>query len=149
MNIIETNSPEQARKLIEKTSKNNQQVIVKGKDIEFNRKILETKNVKMLILSLSKGRDKLKERDSGLNHILAKIAQDKNIEIAVDFSEIINSEKKEKAKILSRLKQNIMLAKKFKLKLVIINKPNDKLSLAALFRILSADTKLAKNVSEK
>ncbi|MFH1711144.1 MAG: RNase P subunit p30 family protein [Nanoarchaeota archaeon] len=142
-NTILAKNTEEARKLIEKASKNKEKIIVQGKDIEFNRKVLENKKVDILILNHKIGKDKLKERDSGLNQVLCKIARNNNITLAIDFNEIINSEKREKAIILGRIKQNIKLIKKFKNKLTIINPPEDKISLSALFRVLGADTKLA------
>jgi len=145
--IIAKNS-EEARNAIEKASKNKEKVIVLGRDIEFNRKILENKRVNVLILNHKIGRDKLKERDSGLNQVLCNIARDNNIAFAIDFNEIITSDKKQRAKILSRINQNIKLIKKFKNKLIVINQPEDKLSLSALFRILGADTKLASGLSQ-
>ena len=99
-NTISGKNTEEARKLIEKKSKNKEKVIVQGKDIEFNRKILENKKVNMLILNHKIGKDKLKERDSGLNQVLCKIARNNNITLAIDFSEIRTDSKKEKAKIL-------------------------------------------------
>jgi len=148
-NTIIAKNAEEARQMIEKASKNKEKVIVLGRDIEFNRKILENKRVNVLILNHKIGKDKLKERDSGLNQVLCKIARDNNIAFAIDFNEIISSEKKEKAKILGRIKQNIKLIKKFKNKIIVINQPEDKLSLSALFRILGADTKLASDMSKK
>jgi len=147
-NTIIAKNTEEARKLIEKASKNKEKVIVLGRDIEFNRKILENKRVNILILNHKIGKDKLKERDAGLNQVLCKIARDNSITLAIDFNEIISSEKKERAKILGRIKQNIKLIKKYKNKLMLINSPEDKLSLSALFRILGADTKLASDVSK-
>jgi len=146
-NIIISKNTEEARKLIEKASKNKDKVIVLGRDIEFNRKILENKRVSVLILNHKIGKDKLKERDSGLNQVLCKIARDNSITFAIDFNEIITNDQKQRAKILGRIKQNIKLIKKFKNKVIVINQPEDKLSLSALFRILGADTKLASEIS--
>ncbi len=146
--MIEAQSIEQARKLIDKAKKENKQVIVKGKDIEFNRKILEMRKVNILVLNHKIGRDKLKERDSGLNQVLCKIAKDNNITLAIDFNELKEEDKKQRAKIISRIIQNIKFIKKYKNKLEIINKPQDKLSLSAFLRILEADTKMASEVSQ-
>ena len=147
-NIILAKNAEEARKLIEKASKNKEKVIVQGRDIEFNRKILENKRVNILILNHKIGKDKLKERDSGLNQILCKIARDNNITLAIDFNDITTTDKKQRAKILGRIKQNIKLIKKFKNEVIVINSPDDKLSLSALFRVLGADTKLASEVGK-
>ncbi len=142
-NIIKTENLQEARKLIEKLAKEGKRVMVQGKDIEFNRIILENRKVSMLILSHKIGKDKLKERDSGLNHILCKLAKENNIALAINFDEIIASQGKERALILGRLMQNIKLCRKFKNKLRIINQPQDTYGLSALLRVLGADTKMA------
>ena len=43
--IVETNNLNQARKQIQELKKQKKQVIVKAQDDEFNRKILENKDV--------------------------------------------------------------------------------------------------------
>ncbi len=148
MEIIQASSSEEARKLIDKAKKENKQVIVKGRDIEFNRKIIEMRKVNVLVLNHKIGKDKLKERDSGLNQVLCKIAKENNITLAIDFSELLEVDKKQRAKILGRIIQNIKFIKKYKNKLEIINKPDDKLSLAAFLRVLGADTKLVSESSQ-
>lgn len=146
--MIEARNTEEARKLIDKAKKENKQIIVKGRDIEFNRKILEMKKVNMLVLNLKEGKDSLKQRDSGLNQVLCNLAQENNITLAIDFNDLVVEDKKQRAKILGRLIQNIHLIKKYKNNLEILNKPEDKLSLSALLRILEADTKMASDASQ-
>lgn len=141
METIKAENLEQARREIDKKFRNKEKIIVLGKDIEFNRKILENKKVNMLILNHMNKKDKLKQRDSGLNEILCKIARDNNIALAIDFRELKQENKKEKAKILGRIIQNIKLIKKIKNKLVAINSPDK--STPSLLRVLGADTKLA------
>jgi len=142
MQIIKTESLEQVRKEIDKKARNNEKVIVQGRDIGFNRKILENKKVNMFILNHTNKKDKLKQRDSGLNEVLCKLARDNNITLAINFHELLSEDKKEKAKILSRIIQNIKLARKFKNKLILINNNKNK-DISALLRVLSADTKMA------
>lgn len=147
MEIINSDKTEEIRKQAEKMKKTNKPVIVLGRDIEFNRKILDMKKVYMLVLQHSQGRDKLKQRDSGLNEILCRIAQKNNITLALDFKEIKNSEEKERAKILGRIIQNIKLARKYKNKLILLNKSEDKTNIQALFQVLGADTKTASKIA--
>jgi len=98
--------------------------IIQGKDISYNRIMLENKKTKSLILNHKIGKDTFKQRDSGLNHVLCKIARDNNITFLIDMDELNQEkqkDKKERAKILSRIIQNIKLIRKFKNKLKIIN----------------------------
>ncbi len=113
MQIINTTNLAEARKQIEKARKEGKKIIVLAQDPDFNRKILENKNVNVLLSpELHSRKDKLKERDSGLNEILCRIAAKNNIKIALNLEEIKNKGKKEKAIILARIKQNIMLCRK-------------------------------------
>ncbi len=80
MEIINTDNINKARKQIQKLKKENKSVIVRAQSPEFNRKILENKDVDILLdPHLHNRKDKLKERDSGLNEILCKIAAKNNI----------------------------------------------------------------------
>lgn len=118
--------------------------VVQGKDIAFNRKALESKKISMLVLNHRMGKDKLKQRDSGLNQVLCKIAKDNRIILAIDLNELIKTEdKKEKSKILARILQNIKLIKKFKNKFKLLN-PSNKQQAFSLLLTLGLDTKQAK-----
>lgn len=141
--IISSNLNE-IRKQAEKLAKQGEKVIVLGRDIDFNRKVLEMKRVNVLVLQHKIGKDKLKQRDSGLNEILCNIAKKNSISLGIDFSELLTEDKKEKGKILGRLIQNLKLMKRAGNKIEILNKPEDKKSLQAFFVVLGIDSKLAK-----
>jgi len=110
--------------------------IVQGKDIAFNRKALENKKTSMLILNHINKKDKLKQRDSGLNQVLCKIAKDSNIILAIDLKELTKeTDKKNKAIILGRIIQNIRLIKKFKNKLKLLNSGNKQQAFSFLLTL--------------
>jgi len=110
--------------------------IVQGKDIAFNRKALENKKTSMLILNHTNKKDKLKQRDSGLNQVLCKIAKDSNIILAIDLKELTKeTDKKNKAIILGRIIQNIRLIKKFKNKLKLLNSGNKQQAFSFLLTL--------------
>jgi RNase P/RNase MRP subunit p30 len=140
MNTINTPNLNEARKQAEKLKKENKQVIILSQDDEFNRKALEIKGLNMLILNENLNqKDYMKQRNSGLNEVLAKICKEKGIKIGIQIEEISKKPEQEQAKSLARLKQNIMLAKKAGAELVFIN-PNeknlDKRALASLIQTL-------------
>lgn len=115
MQIIDAPNINEARTQINKLTKEKKQVIVKAQDIEFNRAILEIKGVNILLFPQAKfEKDSLKQRNSGLNEFLAKLAKKNNITIAIDLQKIIQLEKKQKARELSKIMQNILLCKKAK-----------------------------------
>jgi RNase P/RNase MRP subunit p30 len=143
MNIISETNPDKVRREIDKLAGKN--AVVQGNKIDFNRKILENKKVKSLVLQHKGQKDSLKERGSGLNQVLAKICRDSGKIIFIDFKEIIEAEGIEKAKILGRVMQNIMLLQKYNVKTGIINKSGrDNYDLFSFLLTLGANTKFAK-----
>jgi len=145
--MIISESINEVRKQADKLAKNKEKIAVLGRDIEFNRKILEMKKVNVLGLQHKSGKDKLKQRDSGLNEILCEIARKNNIILTIDFSEFQVEDKKLQGKMIGRLIQNLKLMKKAGNKIEILNKPDDKKSLQAFLLVLGADSKLASELS--
>ena len=139
--MINTSNLEQVRKLI-KTEK--KPIIVKAQDSEFNKKILEYGNFNILTsIESSEKPDSLRQLESGLNHVLAKIAARNNISIGIDLNEILKLDKKNKAIILSRIKQNIKICRKAKAKIKLLNF-KDKYNALYFLLSLGASTKQAK-----
>ncbi len=144
--IINTPNLNQARKQIQELKKQNKEVIIKSQDPEFNRKILENKDVDVLLSpEFHNRKNKLKQRDSGLNEVLCKLAKKNNIKIAINLDEIIKQSKKQKAILLARIMQNISLCKRTKTQFIIMQKNIDKKSLFSLLLNLGMDTKTAKH----
>jgi RNase P/RNase MRP subunit p30 len=118
--------------------------IAEGKDIAFNRKVLEDKKTEMLVLSHKNKKDKLKQRDSGLNQVLCKIARDKNKTLTFDLQELKKEkDRKTRAEILARMLQNIKLIKKYKNKFKLINYKNKEQAFSFLLS-LGLPTDIAK-----
>lgn len=138
--IISTNSIEETRKLIKKSEK---PILVQAQNDDLNRKILEYGKFDVL-LSPEAGtkRDKPKQLDSGLNSILAAIAEKNGVAIGIDIKEIDSLDKAEKAKRLARISQNIKICRKTKTKIAVIN-AKDKKDAFALLISLGASTKQA------
>jgi len=116
--IINENTFEKARKEINKNK--SQKIIFTSNNDELNRKVLEKLPINILLINQSKRKDKQKQRDSGFNQVLAKIAKKNKIIIGINFDEIIESKSETKKKILARVKQNIKLCNKNKLKMKFI-----------------------------
>ena len=111
-------------------------------------KVLENKKTNALILSHKDKKDRLKQRDTGLNHILCKIARDKNKLILIDLKEIMEARSEEKAQILGRLMQNIMLLKKYNVKTGVTNKSTrNNHDIMSLLLTLGASTSFAKDTA--
>ena len=99
---IQADSFDKARKAIRENK--NKQIIFSGSTDELNKKILEKENIQVLLLNLSSRKDKMKQRDSGFNQVLAKLAKKKEVTIGINLDEVITSKSKEKSKILARIK---------------------------------------------
>lgn len=119
--IIQEKNFEKARKII-KSSK--PPIIFTSEDDDLNRKILEKEKINILLLNQKDRKDYQKQRNSGFNQVMAKLAKKNNVIIGINLIEIINTKGKDKAKILARIKQNINLCKKAKLKMTFIPQKN-------------------------
>jgi len=149
--IIQAKNFDAARKEIRKAQKENKKIIFLSEDDELNRKILEKEKINVLLLNQAKRKDKMKQRNSGLNHVLAKIAKKNDVIIGINLDEIIEAKSlKQKAEILARIKQNIKLCNKNKLKMkfLALNPKNkrDIYDLRALGLVLGMPTWMIKHL---
>ena len=88
-----------------KSSSNDRDVIEKSKvDVVFS-------------FEGSTRKDFIHQRAAGLNHILCKLANENNVIIGFSLSSILNAENKDV--ILGRVKQNIKICRKFKVKTLV------------------------------
>lgn len=147
--LIQESGFEKARKKIRQNKEKT--IIFSSNNDELNRKILEKEPVNILLLSQKHRKDRQKQRDSGLNQVLAKIAKKNKVDIGINFDEIINPKSPlQKAEILARIKQNIKLCNKSKLKMkfIVIKEKNqrNKYDLKALGLILGMPTWMTKDL---
>lgn len=145
--IIKQDDFQKARNEIRKNS--DKRIIFTSDNDETNRKVLENEKIDILLLNQKFRKDKSKQKDSGLNHILAKIAKKANISIGINLDEIIESDKRQKAEILGRIMQNIKLCKKsdIRMKFISIKKyKKDVYDLKSLAIVLKMPTNLVKDI---
>ena len=125
-------------------------IIFTSDNDELNKKVLEKENIDFLLLSQSSRKDFLKQRNSGFNHVLAKLAKKSNVGIGINFDEIVNSTGLKKSEILARVGQNIRLCNKNKIKMKFISfrKENERNihDLKALGLVLGMPTWMTKNL---
>ena len=129
--LIDTNGNEkETRKIIDSLRKQKPIIAIQGYDNTFNRRVLETMKINYLI-SPEKilKKDNLKQRDSGINHVTAKIAQKNNISLIIDINEIKKFKPKEKSINLSRIIQNIKICRKAKSQIKIASLAKNKTEL--------------------
>ncbi|MEX2017593.1 MAG: RNase P subunit p30 family protein [Candidatus Pacearchaeota archaeon] len=144
--IISETDFQKARNEIKKARETGKKIVFSGDD-ELNRKVLEKEKIDILLVKLVKRKDRLKQRDSGFNQVLAKLAQKGKVAIGINLDEIIKADKKEKAKIIARLVQNVKLCNKNKLKMKFISSDNSKdiYDLVSLGSVLGMPTWMLNN----
>ncbi len=142
--LIEEKTFEKARNAIQKNK--GKKVIFSGENDELDRKVLENEKINVLLLKVSGKKDRMKQRDSGFNQVLAELAKKKSVAIGIYLDEIIES--KDKKEILARVKQNIKLASKKKLKMEFFSQKykREKHELRALGLTLGMPTWMTKNL---
>ncbi len=118
MEFIQEKTFEAARKKIRGS---NGKVIFFSSDDELNRKILEKEKIAVLLISEKNRSDFQKQRNSGFNQVLAKLAKKKDVKIGIDLDEIIDTTGIQKSQILARIRQNIKICNKNKLNMAFIS----------------------------
>ncbi len=95
-------------------------------------------------------RDFMKQRDSGVDHIIAKNMSERFIALELNFSDILHSRGRSRAILLGRIRQNIKIALKYNTPIVFTT-GSDKLSdlrspgeMVSLARVLGMDEEKAK-----
>lgn len=145
--LIQENNFMKARNEIRKNP--DKKVIFSSNDDELNRKVLEKEKINILLINQKNRKDFQKQRNSGLNHVLAKIAKRSNVSIGINFDEIIGSKGKEKSNIIARIKQNIMLCNKNRLEMKFVHSSKNQRDIhdiKALGLVLGMPTWMTKNL---
>lgn len=139
--IISTQNLQQAKDQIKKSSK---PIIVRAQSDEFNRKILEYGKFDILLSLEDAKSNSIRKINSGFNHVLAKIAAKNKIALGIDMQELAQLGKKDKAQVLSKIIQNIQIARKAKCQIKVLNF-TDKTNALNFLLSLGASTQQAKN----
>jgi len=88
-------------------------LLVGGGDLRMNREAVETAEVDILT------HPEFGRQDSGMNHVMMKLAKKNNVAIEVNFRNILLESKNSRSKLLARIQNNIKLAKKFKTAIIL------------------------------
>ncbi len=124
-------------------------IVAEGRDNE--RHLLEKTGVDVVYgLERDDGRDHTHYRYSGMNQVLAKIAHDKDKIICFDIGKVISASGVKRVKLLGRMMQNIMLCKKYKVKMAVASfaktpfQMRDSDSIMALLKVIGMESGDAK-----
>lgn len=77
----------------------------------------------------SERKDFMHHRNSGMNHMHAAMMAEKNVIYGFPVAALVNAEEKLKGEIVGRVRQNIALAKKYKVKVVLASFAADPLDM--------------------
>jgi RNase P/RNase MRP subunit p30 len=133
------------RKIREKHDK---EVAFTSNDDELSRKVLEKEKINALLINQAGRRDSLKQRNSGFNQVLAKIAKKKQVSVGINLEEVLAANLEAKAEIIARIIQNIELCKKNKLKIIFfVAKERNQYDLKALGLVLGMPTWMTKDLN--
>ncbi len=92
--------------------------IINARDLAYNRNVLEKKKrIALIGLEFNSEKDRPKYLSSGLNGVLARIAEKNNNIITFDIKRLSTLSKTEKARVLARMSQNISFCRKAKTRL--------------------------------
>ncbi|MBU2577093.1 MAG: hypothetical protein KKF50_05225 [Nanoarchaeota archaeon] len=130
MGYLIESSEKEARRIVESLKGKGKIIAVVGGDDAFNRRAIETLKIDYLVSpEKNVGKDTLKQRDSGMNHVIAKLAAEKKISMVIDFSEVSKLSGKEKALRLEKLIQNVKICRKVGCKIKIASLSRDEKGL--------------------
>ncbi len=113
--FIEEKNFDIARKKIRQF--NQEKIVFSSPDDAIARKVLEKEKISVLLVKQKNRKDKLKQRSSGFDSVMAKIAKKNGVEIGIFLDEILESSEKEKSEILARIKQNVVICSKNKVQM--------------------------------
>lgn len=144
MKVLSEKNLERAKNLLKNSGEKFR--ALKAQNAEYNRKMLEWGKFNLLVgveQSDDIERSKIKQVDSGFNHVLAKIAAKNGIAIGIDLESLRKLDKKNKALLLEKLIQNVKICRKAECKIKILNCKDEKDTFDFLVS-LGADSKRAK-----
>ena len=136
----------ETRRKIRESKSSGKDVAFTSDDDDLARKVLEKEPISVLLINQEGRKDKVKQRNSGFNQVLAKTAKKKNVSVGINLDEIIKASQEKKAEILARVRQNIALCNKNKLKMTFFPELKDKYDLKSLGLVLGMPTWMVKDL---
>ena len=109
---FEARNTKELRKLVE-IRRMYDVLMARGGDLTMNRIAVETKEVDILT------HPEHNRYDCGMNHVMARLAKKNKVAIEINFREILTSTKKTRSRILASMNDNIKLAKKYKMSIIL------------------------------
>lgn len=103
---FEARNPKELNALADKRRKFDV-LLAEGGSADFNREAVQTPEVDILT------HPEFERYDSGLNHVMMKLAAKNQVAVEINFRQILINSKKSRSRILQSMRSNISLAEKF------------------------------------
>ncbi len=132
------------KELVKKNS--DKEIIFSSNDDDLNLKILEKLKISILLLNLEGRKDFAKQRNSGFNQVMAKLAKKNSITLGINLDELVLSP--DKVRIIARLRQNVEICNRNKIQMKFVGQKinRDTYDLKALGLVLKMPTWMTKNL---
>lgn len=105
--IVKPADLEELDKLVKKVRNKAELLMIHGGDYDINRAACENSMVDVLC------HPELGRKDSGLDHVCVKAAQENGVAIEINFREVLESYKRYRVHILSNMGKNVKLCNKY------------------------------------
>lgn len=103
-----------------------------GDTIDNNRRLIESRKIKILLNPHAKStKDKLKERNTGLNQVILELAKKNKVMIALSLDQFSSPES------LGRIISIIKLCRKYKIKICVFSLAKSKYEIKSVYDIIS------------
>lgn len=99
-------------------------------------------------IEASRRKDFIYHKNSGMNHVIAKLASENDVVIGISFRMILDSDNKARASLFSRLSQNIRLCRKYKAKMKVFSFASHPLDMRSPYELLSLCVELGMHPAE-
>jgi ribonuclease P/MRP protein subunit RPP1 len=147
--IIKNDVEKNARKALERADI----VIAYGGGEEQNRQASECGEIDLLMnLEFDEGKDKIDYKNAGLDHVMASNMSERGVAFGVDFSQLLSSSGRMRVQLLGRVRQNVKMALKNKVPVVLTSGASDAyglrapLDLASVSRLIGVPEHLERKV---
>lgn len=143
---IKTETPQEIQKKARTALEYADIILISGGMEGINRAASECWEVDVLCHPEKTGeKDPMDYKSSGIDHITARFMSERFIAIEINFSEVLNSNSITRSRVLGRMKQNLVLAKKYKVPVVITSGAKDVWGLRAPRELISFGISLGMN----
>ncbi|WP_455645138.1 ribonuclease P protein component 3 [Methanosphaera sp.] len=110
---IDESNPQILRKTVQRFHKKTDFIMANGGDSKINRAICELPQVDII------NHPYANKRNSGINHILAKMLVSNNISVNINFTDILSNRGYYKARILNQINQLLLLQRKYNFRTIL------------------------------